>query len=68
MTPWSTQADEQFLVTGKWFMENPMPALEAASDEHINRLIDLKQKDVIVLLNDVKDSLKTMCVTGMLLN
>jgi hypothetical protein len=67
MTPWSTQAGEQFLATGKWFMENPMPALEAASDEHINGLIDLKQKDMIVLLNDVKDSLKTMCVTGMLL-
>jgi hypothetical protein len=48
-------------------MENPMPALEAASDEHINGLIDLKQKDMIVLLNDVKDSLKTMCVMGMLL-
>jgi len=37
-----------------------MPALEAASDEHINRLINLKQKDMIVLLNDVKDSLKPM--------
>jgi hypothetical protein len=41
-------------------MENPMPAPEAASDERINKLIDAKQKDVIALLNDVKDSLRTM--------
>jgi peptidoglycan hydrolase CwlO-like protein len=59
-TPWSTRAGERFLATGKWFMENPMPAPEAASDERINKLIDAKQKDVIALLNDVKESLRTM--------
>ncbi len=35
-------------------LEHPMPTPEAVSDQHINKLIDIKQKDLVALLQDLK--------------